>query len=163
MYIKASCVPETSQTSAPYCVWMMIRHSGWVLSGGYTCVAYVLNSLFIVKHGEIYCRGVIVSVSLKVILKNYSLIYYINIEILISYIYVDHIVSHLLYLTNFILFFIISLVVYSVLFIQMMFADQGAWYVLIIWNRHFCTLGFLATFCYNVINHPLNLSIESLM
>lgn len=38
-YIKASCVPETRQTSDPYCVWVLIHQSGRVLSGGCTCVA----------------------------------------------------------------------------------------------------------------------------
>lgn len=35
-YIKASCVPETRQTSDPYCVWVFIHQSGRVLSGGCT-------------------------------------------------------------------------------------------------------------------------------
>ena len=42
MYVKASCVPETRQSSAPYSAWILIQHgTGEVISGGCTCVAYV--------------------------------------------------------------------------------------------------------------------------
>ena len=39
MYIKASCVPETRQSSNPYTAWLLVHQSGRVMSGGCTCVA----------------------------------------------------------------------------------------------------------------------------
>ncbi|XP_069116847.1 uncharacterized protein [Argopecten irradians] len=38
-YVKATCVPETRQTAKPYDVWVLIRDTGEILSGGCTCVA----------------------------------------------------------------------------------------------------------------------------
>ncbi|KAK3086709.1 hypothetical protein FSP39_022335 [Pinctada imbricata] len=38
MYVKSTCVPETRQNDKPYKVWILLKNSGEVVSGGCTCV-----------------------------------------------------------------------------------------------------------------------------
>ncbi|KAK3085229.1 hypothetical protein FSP39_000245 [Pinctada imbricata] len=38
IYIRATCVPETRQSAAPYNVWLLLKDSGEISSGGCSCV-----------------------------------------------------------------------------------------------------------------------------
>ena len=50
MYLKCTCVPETRQSAQPYIPWILLRcTSGEIISGGCTCVAYVIHT-----HTHIY-------------------------------------------------------------------------------------------------------------
>ena len=37
-YVKASCVPETRQTEAPYAPWVLLNTHGQIVNGGCSCV-----------------------------------------------------------------------------------------------------------------------------
>ncbi|XP_022298918.2 uncharacterized protein LOC111107831 isoform X1 [Crassostrea virginica] len=38
-YIKGKCVPETKQSSSPYCPWILVENTGHIISAECTCVA----------------------------------------------------------------------------------------------------------------------------
>ena len=38
VYVRATCVPETRQSAAPYNVWLLLKNSGEIFSGGCSCV-----------------------------------------------------------------------------------------------------------------------------
>ena len=38
-YVRGTCVPETRQSSDPYITWILVDTTGYIKSGGCTCVA----------------------------------------------------------------------------------------------------------------------------
>ncbi|CAC5403785.1 unnamed protein product [Mytilus coruscus] len=72
-YVGGTCIPETRQNDAPYAVWILVRPSGEIVSGGCSCVASPIS----LNCTEVYLITLVLS---GVIQKLCNLHFYINLR-----------------------------------------------------------------------------------